>query len=163
MKNFKKLLSIIFSLSIIFTMCTSSLRTFSFSRYLSEYLDNGINDLWCTCKDENNLRYLCKAEDLTYEKISTMTFDEFAKYTSSYDIGKLYAFSKLKSGEKHATINYGDVHHEYFRVNAVDEILDFFKTKYNYEKKDFEQYCEKNLNKSRKSILTNSVSILTFP
>ncbi len=142
MRNFKKLMLVIFSLSIIFTMCTSNLRTFSFTRDLSRYLDNGINDLTYECKDENNFTHLCNDEDLTYEKISNMTFDEFkAKYkcTSGYDMGKLYAFSKLKSGEKHVTINYGNVHHEYFRVNAIDEILDFFKTKFNYEEKDYKK------------------------
>jgi len=141
MRNFQKLMSVIFSLSIIFTMCTSNLRTFSFTRDLSRYLDNGINGLTYECKDENNFTHFCNDEDLTYEKISNMTFDEFkAKYTSpNYDMDRLYAISKLKSGEKHVTIHDGNVHNEYFRVNAVDEILDFFKTKFNYEKKDYKK------------------------
>jgi len=146
----KKLLSIIFSLSIIFTMCTSNLRTFSDPRNYFRYSENALNNLYYPCKDENNFTHLCNDEDLTFEKINNMTLDEFkAKYKSDYlDMDELYAISKLKCGEKHVTINDGNVHHEYFRVNAVDEILNFFKTKYNYGKKDFEQNCEKNLNKS---------------
>ena len=141
MKNFKKLISIIFSLSIIFTMCTSNLRTFSFPHDLSRYLENALNDLRYECKNENNFTHLCTAEDLTYEKINNMTLDEFkAKYKSDYlNMDELYAISKLKCGEKHVTIHNGDVHDEYFRVNAVDEILNFFKTKYNYGLKDYKK------------------------
>ncbi len=83
----KKLLSIIFSLSIIFTMCTSKLRTFSFPYNFN--LEKIISNLYYPCKDENNKFDIieCKDKNLTYEKISNMDLDDFkAKYKGYFMI-----------------------------------------------------------------------------
>ncbi len=167
MRNFKKLLSIIFSLSIIFTMCTSNLRTFSISNDFN--LEDSLNNLYCLCKDENNSEHLCKAKDLTYEKVSNMTLDEFkTKYRrrshyynnyNNYYMNKLYALSKLKSGEKHVTIHKGDKHYEYFRVSAIDEILNFFKTKLNYDQRDYEKDYKKDFIKN----LCKNIGLYVLP
>ena len=147
----KKLLSIIFSLSIIFTMCTSSLRAFSFS--YSFNLEKAISNLYYPCKDENSEFSIisCKDKNLTYEKISNMSLDDFKeKYKdarSNRDLNEIYALSKLKSGERHVTIHDNNIHYEYFRVSAVDEILNFFKTKFNYEQRDYKRDLFKSIAK----------------
>lgn len=115
----------------IFFLITYSLFAVSFEVLANDktpYFERELKDIKSFCQD---------SEDLTFEKISGLTLEELkekCQNVTGVRVESVYAISKLKNGEKHVSIQNGSEREEYFRLNAIDKIINFFKTKiYDYK------------------------------
>lgn len=124
MNIFKKIFTVFFL--VIYSLFAVSSGVLAKDK--TSYLERELENIKSFCQD---------SKDLTFEKISSLTLEELKEkcqnVTGVY-VDPIYAISKLKNGEKHVSIQNGNEREEYFRLNAFDEIINFFKTKiYDYK------------------------------